>query len=501
MFRILTILCLLTLSLTMPQPALAQTVDDARAAGKAGNDAEAVRILRLLNDQGDIEAKILLGYMTQEGRGVKQDLDAALAYYQQAGRAGEPNGWYYAAFMFLSGPREIYNSGTFHSYIERAAKGDLPAALYHLGINHLAGRGTDMDESKAMRPFSAAYTKHRVQIAGIEMANMLVRGTAVPQDIPRAKQILTAVANHPNATQSEKDSANSRLRELARDTPTKSWPILFDIRPYFEPREGETVSEAQSRGMKERELLSQLTKPKIGPKFCAPGAPEFGTIVHGHARGFDVLPAALSFETEVDFRSGSIRRVSFRHAAPKSLVDDLRKTGTDTIGTMRIRQGNGDLLEGADWPFVWKSGLTSMAITSTERLDGACPYRADDGLGITKEACSTAAKQSLATLIHAIEQDQGPFSVEFTEKFGGEGDVVWSQPLSIMPWSAYSAALQEYERGVRGHFHMPSCEAATNVAARPPVTAPKPAPVTVQAKPKIPAAPANVPDGPQLPNK
>ena len=74
--------------------ALADGVDDAKAALDKGDNATALALLQPLADQGDARAERALGYMYYNGKGVSQDYSQAIKLFRASASQGDAGGEY-----------------------------------------------------------------------------------------------------------------------------------------------------------------------------------------------------------------------------------------------------------------------------------------------------------------------------------------------------------------------------------------------------------------------
>jgi len=112
--------------------------------------ADAADAMRRAADLGHAGAANNYGALLQYGRGTREDLPKARAYYQQAAEAGLPEGLFNLGFMWLhghGGPQDVVEA---RSLFERAAAGDDTDALTHLGRMAMIGEGGVKDPGAAL---------------------------------------------------------------------------------------------------------------------------------------------------------------------------------------------------------------------------------------------------------------------------------------------------------------------------------------------------------------
>jgi TPR repeat protein len=71
-------------------PAAAGPMEDAAIAYERGDYATAIRLLRVLAEQGDCGAQVQLGVMYQNGEGVRQNPAEATKWFRIAAEQGDP---------------------------------------------------------------------------------------------------------------------------------------------------------------------------------------------------------------------------------------------------------------------------------------------------------------------------------------------------------------------------------------------------------------------------
>jgi Sel1 repeat-containing protein len=95
------------LSLGLAAPLAAEPFEDALDAYRRGDYATAIRLWRPLADQGNAYAQFNLGFMYQNGRGVRQDDAAAVSWYQKAANQGNTLGQYNLGVTETNGTFDI----------------------------------------------------------------------------------------------------------------------------------------------------------------------------------------------------------------------------------------------------------------------------------------------------------------------------------------------------------------------------------------------------------
>ncbi|MFP6706015.1 MAG: tetratricopeptide repeat protein [Alphaproteobacteria bacterium] len=94
---------LIALILFAATPVAAGDFEDGLAAFKAGDHQKAVRLWKLLAEQGDARAQTLLGLMYANGEGVPEDDAKALCLYTKAAKQGVAQAQCYRGAMYAKG--------------------------------------------------------------------------------------------------------------------------------------------------------------------------------------------------------------------------------------------------------------------------------------------------------------------------------------------------------------------------------------------------------------
>jgi len=78
-------------------------MNDAAAAYKRGDYATAYRLLKLLAEQGNAQARYALGSMYYKGEGVPQDYAEAMKWYREAAEQGNAFAQNFLGYMYQEG--------------------------------------------------------------------------------------------------------------------------------------------------------------------------------------------------------------------------------------------------------------------------------------------------------------------------------------------------------------------------------------------------------------
>jgi TPR repeat protein len=156
------------------------------ASGSGGNALlRGADMMRRAADFGHVAAANNYGAMLHAGRGVRQDLVAARAYYHQAASAGLPIGLFNMGFMCfhgLGGPKDHKRA---RFLFLRAAQQDETDAITYLGLMLMSGQGGPADPRAARAWWSRGASLGNSRCAfnlGIAHAG----GHGCPQDLVKA---------------------------------------------------------------------------------------------------------------------------------------------------------------------------------------------------------------------------------------------------------------------------------------------------------------------------
>jgi TPR repeat protein len=143
----------------------------ARRLLKKGRYSEARAAYQQLAEKGDVNCRVMLGWLTYEGLGGEKDESRALALLHEAAATGSKQGQFYFGRYLLKA----------HRYAEAlewlnmsAANGYGPALLW-LGVVHVRGIGVEPDLSRGTRYLSRSAKAGNI-LAMRELALLMLRG-------------------------------------------------------------------------------------------------------------------------------------------------------------------------------------------------------------------------------------------------------------------------------------------------------------------------------------
>src|SRR5665647_1597616 len=125
----------------MAGTAVAGPLEDAGAASERHDYRTALRLFRLLAEQGNAIAQSALGYMHETGEGVPQDYSEAAKWYRLAGEQGDALAQTRLGFMYEMGKGGSQNFAEAAKWLRLAAEQGRVAAQNSLGGLYVSGRG------------------------------------------------------------------------------------------------------------------------------------------------------------------------------------------------------------------------------------------------------------------------------------------------------------------------------------------------------------------------
>lgn len=144
-------------------------------------------------------AQHTLGNMYCYGIGTEKDLSKAFDFYSKAARKGMPYSDYALAQMYYYGNGIEQNKKLANGHYSKALSAFLTydkddKLLYKIGRMYYAGLGTDVDKPKALKYLVESAEQGNMQAKRI-VAQELISGGYIPQDVPRGITMLTECAD------------------------------------------------------------------------------------------------------------------------------------------------------------------------------------------------------------------------------------------------------------------------------------------------------------------
>ncbi|MEX6632427.1 tetratricopeptide repeat protein [Hyphococcus lacteus] len=154
---------------------------------RAGEYQDAVATLSPLVEHGDADAQHLMGYLFENGFGVKRNLQRAVELYVMAARGGQADAQFALGELALEGDGIEKSAKTAAGWYLLAAKQEHALAKLRLGVLYAEGNGVDRDRQKALSYFEDAAIAGE-PIAQRNLAIAYLSGDGVAQNIRKAAE-------------------------------------------------------------------------------------------------------------------------------------------------------------------------------------------------------------------------------------------------------------------------------------------------------------------------
>ena len=147
---------------------------------------------------GDAVAAFEVAARYAEGRGVGQDLGAAIAWYEYAGEAGLAPAQYRLGSIYEKGLGVSKDLVKAQQWYRRAADAGNAKAMHNLAVLYAEGAGGEPDLERAAALFRQA-AQHGVRDSQFNLAILHARGLGVPQDMLEAYKWFAIAASSGDA--------------------------------------------------------------------------------------------------------------------------------------------------------------------------------------------------------------------------------------------------------------------------------------------------------------
>jgi uncharacterized protein len=171
-------ICILTV---LAGAASAGPLEEALAAHDRGDYATTLRIVRPLAEKGDPEAQSALGYMYEEGKGVRVDFGQALIWYRKAAAQEEAQGQNNLGRMYEQGRGVSQDYVQAVAWFRKAAEQGFAMAQSNLGQMYAQGHGVSQDYVQASAWFRKAADQGDSD-GQFQLGYMYLNGMGVVQD-------------------------------------------------------------------------------------------------------------------------------------------------------------------------------------------------------------------------------------------------------------------------------------------------------------------------------
>jgi len=173
--------------LLMAVTAFAQSVEDGAAAYRAGDMQTAFEIFTKHASEGDSIAQHNLGYMYENGGGVRKSLRHAYDWYEKAAEQGHVHSMYKASYAYAIGEGRERDLDIQREWLYRAAERGHGAAFNNLSVIYSDGRGVPKDLVKAYM-LARLGADMGDGIAGLQLESYNLPSLMTPRQIAEANR-------------------------------------------------------------------------------------------------------------------------------------------------------------------------------------------------------------------------------------------------------------------------------------------------------------------------
>lgn len=142
--------------------------------------------------QGHAEAAYYVGYYYQYGKGVPQNLDEAVNWYQKAALEKDKDALYHLALILLQNDKPDFKNAS--TLLGEAAKQGHPNAQYNLAVMYQKGDGVDRSDQKALYWYEKS-AEAGLAIAQYNLGMLYFAGEVVEKDEDKAKSLWQKAAD------------------------------------------------------------------------------------------------------------------------------------------------------------------------------------------------------------------------------------------------------------------------------------------------------------------
>jgi hypothetical protein len=157
------------------------------------NNVPPIDELKLLANQGDIDAQNKLGAAFFNGKGVEKNIAEAQRWFRQSAEKGYAKAQYNLGIMYYVGQGVPQNNAEALNWFSKAARQGLVDAQYNLGVMYYQGAGITQNYPEALKLYSQAAQKGHA-LAQYNLGLMYLQGNSVPKDPVKAYVWLSLAA-------------------------------------------------------------------------------------------------------------------------------------------------------------------------------------------------------------------------------------------------------------------------------------------------------------------
>jgi len=190
-------------------------------AAKAGNKAEAKKILKSLSDKGDARAQAELGGLLIAGAPGEQDTREGVRWIRSAAVKGNAIAQYNLGSMYLEGRLIPLDYKEAMNWLLKAASQNIPEAQLNIASMFADGEGVPQDFMEAAKwlKLAAANGNSDAQMA---LGRAYLQGIGVEKDLMRGFMWAQIATESTPMTESERKS----IRDLAEKSFTKDELVI-----------------------------------------------------------------------------------------------------------------------------------------------------------------------------------------------------------------------------------------------------------------------------------
>ncbi len=182
--------------------------------------------IKLLANQGDLDAQNRLGAAYLEGKGVDRNTAEAERWFRQAAEKGYAKAQYNLGVLYITGQGVPRNQAEAFQWFSKAARQGLADAQYNLGVMYYQGSGVRQSYADALASYERAARKGHA-LAQYNLGLMYLEGKSAAKDPVQAYMWISLAAKEkvPGAVQSldylaekmtpeQKDKAKKTAKEF-----------------------------------------------------------------------------------------------------------------------------------------------------------------------------------------------------------------------------------------------------------------------------------------------
>jgi uncharacterized protein len=160
---------------------------------KAFNNEPTVDELKLLANQGDMDAQNKLGAAYFNGKGVEKNISEAHRWFTVSAEKGYAKSQHNLGIMYYTGQGVPQNHVEALKWFSKAASQGLADAQYNLGVMYYQGTGITQNYPEALKLYSQAAQKGHT-LAQYNLGLMYLAGNSAPKDLVKAYMWLSLAA-------------------------------------------------------------------------------------------------------------------------------------------------------------------------------------------------------------------------------------------------------------------------------------------------------------------